>query len=76
MTAMAEDVSDLDLILQARATVTEHWLTEGCPGPGVRACDDCTDTGCERRELAAEFLRKAGVPGLWAVDDGPNGGSG
>jgi hypothetical protein len=69
MTAMAEDVSDLDLILQARATVTTHWLTEGYPGPGVRACPDCIDTGCERCRLAAEFLRQSGVPGLWIVDD-------
>jgi hypothetical protein len=67
MTSMAEDVSNLDLLLQASSTADAHWVEPGWPG--VTVCPACTGTDCERLRLAEGFLKEAGVKGLWAIDD-------
>jgi hypothetical protein len=59
------------LLLEATATADPHWLEPGWPGVGV--CPDCTGTDCARLRTAERRLKDAGVPGLWVVDDGPNG---
>lgn len=53
--------SEAKLRQDALATVTAHARRRGWPG--VRVCDDCTDTGCKRCRKAVRYLDRVG----WSV---------